>query len=165
MTTMTQDDNSKKPTRIKLRGGPISANFVHSLDKAILNAVGPIETEDHHPLPKRLPSGHHEPLTIDVTPTWKGILPLLLAAIENGTAKGRASAMTELNRMADLADKYTSMVKNPISAHELSDMLEQGSAMDMEAYRGFDDDVKHCLDEHYNFSVMARALAKRIKEI
>lgn len=163
---MTQDDNSKKPTRIKLRGGPISANFVHSLDKAILNAVGPIETEDHHPLPKRLPRGHHEPLTIDVTPTWKGIMRLLIEVYTNGeSVKARQDALTELNRMADLADKYTSMVKNPISAHELSDMLEQGSAMDMEAYRGFDDDVKHCLDEHYNFSVMARALAKRIKEI
>lgn len=43
---------------------------------------------------------------IDMTPTWLGILPLLLAALENGTAEGRNAAMTELRRMAQLADRY-----------------------------------------------------------
>lgn len=43
--------------------------------------------------------------TIDMTPTWVGVLPMLLAAYENGSAKGRAIALEELQRMAKLADK------------------------------------------------------------
>lgn len=44
--------------------------------------------------------------TIDITPTWSGILPLLLVAYSEGTDKGRASALAELRRMAALADLY-----------------------------------------------------------
>ncbi|SKB49845.1 hypothetical protein [Sphingopyxis flava] len=44
--------------------------------------------------------------TIDVTPTWSGILPALLAAHENGTFEGRKIAQAELERMAAIADKY-----------------------------------------------------------
>ena len=44
--------------------------------------------------------------TIDITPTWRGILPLLLAAITSGTHEGRRNAEIELQRMADLADRY-----------------------------------------------------------
>jgi len=39
---------------------------------------------------------------IEVTPTWEGILPLLLAGAENGSAAARE----ELRRMAKLADAY-----------------------------------------------------------
>lgn len=42
--------------------------------------------------------------TIDITPTWAGILPVLLAAIENGTPEGRRFAISELRRMAQIAD-------------------------------------------------------------
>lgn len=44
--------------------------------------------------------------TINVTPTWRGILPLLLTGYADGTPKGRAIAFAELQRMADLADRY-----------------------------------------------------------
>ena len=42
--------------------------------------------------------------SIDITPTWKGILPALLLAYVNGNAEGRAIALGELQRMADIAD-------------------------------------------------------------
>lgn len=44
--------------------------------------------------------------TIDITPTWEAILPILLAAVENGTVAGRKTAVAELIRMAQLADTY-----------------------------------------------------------
>ena len=44
--------------------------------------------------------------TIDATPTWEGILPLLLTAHEDGNAQGRKIALEELTRMAKLADAY-----------------------------------------------------------
>ncbi len=41
---------------------------------------------------------------IDLTPTWQGILPLLLAALEDGTDQGKQIAREELQRMAKAAD-------------------------------------------------------------
>lgn len=49
--------------------------------------------------------------TIDLTPTWSGILPGLLAVIENGTGEGRRLAREELARMAQAADKYNELAK------------------------------------------------------
>lgn len=42
--------------------------------------------------------------TIDLTPTWAAVLPVYLAAYADGNAKGRAAAIAELTRMAELAD-------------------------------------------------------------
>lgn len=47
--------------------------------------------------------------TVDATPAWAGILPLLRAAVENGTPKGRAMAWAEIERMAALADERNAM--------------------------------------------------------
>ncbi len=41
---------------------------------------------------------------IDATPTWAAIMPLLRAAVENGTATGKRIAWEELARMAALTD-------------------------------------------------------------
>jgi hypothetical protein len=46
--------------------------------------------------------------TIDLTPTWRGILPALLAIYESGD---RQTAIDEMVRMANLADKYVAFVK------------------------------------------------------
>lgn len=43
--------------------------------------------------------------TVDITPSWRGILPGLIMLIENGTFEGQKIAREELNRMAALADK------------------------------------------------------------
>lgn len=42
--------------------------------------------------------------TIDMTPTWAGILPALLAALINGTQEGQRIAREELARLAKIAD-------------------------------------------------------------
>jgi hypothetical protein len=43
---------------------------------------------------------------IDITPTWKGLLPLFLTALEIGTDEGKRAAKEELVRMAEAADAY-----------------------------------------------------------
>lgn len=48
--------------------------------------------------------------TIDLTPTWRGILPALLALLENPTT--HRDALDELTKMAALADRYNEMVKS-----------------------------------------------------
>jgi hypothetical protein len=43
--------------------------------------------------------------TVNITPTWEGILPVLLTlAIEGDTGEARETARQELRRMAKLAD-------------------------------------------------------------
>lgn len=44
--------------------------------------------------------------TIDATPTWAGIMPVLIAVIENGTTEGRNNAVAEIMRLARAADSY-----------------------------------------------------------
>lgn len=64
--------------------------------------------------------------TIDMTPTWAGILPALRALIENSNPEGRRTAWAELERMAALADE-----RNQLSGElyrresaELSDVIQ-----------------------------------------
>ena len=45
--------------------------------------------------------------TIDLTPTWQEILPILL----DGSQRGIESCNAELMRMAKLADKYIESLK------------------------------------------------------
>lgn len=49
--------------------------------------------------------------TIDLTPTWKQVLPLLLMGYEEGSSEGRALALEELQRMAEAADAYVGAQK------------------------------------------------------
>lgn len=49
---------------------------------------------------------------IDMTPTWKGLLPALVHLAEHGTtSESRHVAMDELTRMANLADLYVTLQK------------------------------------------------------
>lgn len=41
---------------------------------------------------------------IDLTPTWAGLMPALIALIDNGTPEGRAVAVAELQRLAEGMD-------------------------------------------------------------
>ena len=45
--------------------------------------------------------------TIDLTPTWRGVLPALLALVENPIT--RQDGLDELVRMANAADKYNEL--------------------------------------------------------
>ena len=49
--------------------------------------------------------------TIDLTPTWRAIVPLLIEGLTNGTPEGNRIAREELHRMAGLADKYVESQK------------------------------------------------------
>lgn len=49
------------------------------------------------------------PKTIDCTPTWSGILPVLIALLQN--SRTRKDGTIELERMAKLADKYVQAQK------------------------------------------------------
>jgi len=49
--------------------------------------------------------------TVDITPTWRGVLLLLLETYKSGTDKGRSDALKELYRMADAADRYNEQAK------------------------------------------------------
>ena len=44
--------------------------------------------------------------TIDMTPSWEGLLPYLLTLVQDGTIEARRIAMDELRRMAKLADRH-----------------------------------------------------------
>lgn len=48
--------------------------------------------------------------TINLTPTWAGVLPILIAALEDGTDEGRKLAKLELASMAKAADLYNASV-------------------------------------------------------
>lgn len=52
-----------------------------------------------------------QPEPIDVTPTWRGVLPVLILGLTEGKAEGRKAAREELARMADAADKWNTHVK------------------------------------------------------
>lgn len=47
---------------------------------------------------------------IDLTPTWRGVLPILIAALEDGTPEGKRLAKLELANMAKAADAYNASV-------------------------------------------------------
>ena len=53
------------------------------------------------------------PQMIDCTPTWSNVLPILLELVQN--PKTHTDATIELERMAELADRYVSMVKEKVS--------------------------------------------------
>lgn len=48
---------------------------------------------------------------IDMTPTWSGILPGLIAMLQNGTYESKKTATEELTKMAKLADQQVSQHK------------------------------------------------------
>ena len=49
--------------------------------------------------------------TVDLTPTWQGILPVLLTLLQSDNPQSRAIAESELRRMAGLADGYVEIQK------------------------------------------------------
>lgn len=43
--------------------------------------------------------------TVDLTPTWSGLMPALLAVLRDGTNEGQAMAAAELTRLAQAMDQ------------------------------------------------------------
>ena len=53
--------------------------------------------------------------TIDCTPTWSGVLPILTTMLSEGDTQARIAALLELERMARLADKWVAHCKEVAS--------------------------------------------------
>lgn len=68
--------------------------------------------------------------TIDLTPTWSGVLDLLLVAYTEGTVEGQRHAITELRRMAKAADAYAAMRDSERKAAAARIHRERAVAMD-----------------------------------
>ena len=49
--------------------------------------------------------------TIDMTPTWESLLPVMLAVLENGSFDAKRDIRSELNRMAKAADMQVAAEK------------------------------------------------------
>lgn len=49
--------------------------------------------------------------TIDMTPTWQSLLPVMLAVIENGSFEAKEDIRSQLNRMAKAADMQVAAEK------------------------------------------------------
>ena len=50
---------------------------------------------------------------IDITPTWSGVMPILLAGYENGSEVGRKAAESELYRLAKMMDEIAASMATP----------------------------------------------------
>lgn len=50
--------------------------------------------------------------TIDYTPTWLGILPVLIEMINNGNKEQKEYVISELKRLCIIADKVNIMKTN-----------------------------------------------------
>ncbi len=49
--------------------------------------------------------------TVDLTPTWREILPLLFHLFESGSDEQREMAESEFEKMAGAADRYIALAK------------------------------------------------------
>jgi hypothetical protein len=49
--------------------------------------------------------------TIDLTPTWSGMVSTLILLLESGNGEGKATARAELVKMARLADERNAMAR------------------------------------------------------
>jgi hypothetical protein len=56
-------------------------------------------------------AGRRQVDTIDFTPKWRSILPMLLVTLRDGTPEGQRMATEELERMADAADAHLKATK------------------------------------------------------
>lgn len=52
--------------------------------------------------------------TIDCTPTWEGVLPLILEGLKSENTTTYYNTMRELRNMAKAADKYNELMKKEI---------------------------------------------------
>ena len=71
-----------------------------------------VETQEEYFGRVKSPEVEYAGEYIDITPTWSGILPALLAILQDGeTLEARGQAVIELRRMARLADRYVEHVR------------------------------------------------------
>jgi len=74
--------------------------------------------------------GAKEVGSIDLTPTWEGILPLLLTGYAEGTPEGQRLAREELSRLARIADANADVTERSaiaVALALLADAIEGGN--------------------------------------
>lgn len=49
--------------------------------------------------------------TINCTPTWEGVLPIIISGLKDGSDATYKNMMEELRNMAKTADKYNELIK------------------------------------------------------
>lgn len=49
--------------------------------------------------------------TIDLTPTWRSLVPMFIMALQSGTPTGQQMAKEQIEIMANIADEYNELVK------------------------------------------------------
>ena len=76
------------------------AAYETDLESAYETALAMVKTMARNLPPVETPARQ----TIDLTPTWESLIPTFVMLIENGDAKGRATAIDELKRVAAFAD-------------------------------------------------------------
>lgn len=74
---------------------------IKNIDPSECDCIGPTEENVEY---KEKAGELYGRRVIACTPTWEAVLPIFVAAIENGSAKSRKAALEELTRMARLAD-------------------------------------------------------------
>lgn len=56
--------------------------------------------------------------TIDMTPTWEGLMPGLIAMLQDGSPAAQQTAREELTRLAKFADQQNAKIKAEKAAKE-----------------------------------------------
>lgn len=82
--------------------------------------------------------------TIDLTPTWSGVLDLLLMAYTQGTVEGQRHAIMELQRMAQAADAY--VTTSDILRRERIEKLQMRRLDAFESWKRLSDNAAHAFD-------------------
>lgn len=64
-----------------------------------------------------------EPLTIDLRPTWAGAMPIIVAALQDGTPEGKRIAHEQLKRLCRIADELAPALASALeSMHDAVQM-------------------------------------------
>ena len=50
-------------------------------------------------------------ITVDITPTWRGLLPYMMAVLEDGTHEGKEIVKENFQKMATAADLAVEVTK------------------------------------------------------
>lgn len=74
-------------------------------------------------MPEQAPTT--EPLTVDLAPTWAGTLPIMLAAVQDGTPEGKRIAHAELKRLCRIADELLPAMARALDAMQDAVQLDQ----------------------------------------
>jgi len=103
-------DWPKHPDGRNMKIGEMTAEVRHRVGAAAIKQVmGEPQMQHAIATVLALPEPPPPREAIRLAPTWSGIVPLLIAALEHGTDKARDAAKAELREMARAADLYNAL--------------------------------------------------------